>query len=260
MDRVDALYAFATQLGQTDNFGLVQVKDERYILLKSTEGQLIVIYFVDSPLSNNAIKKALRDNTMRGIFSLFVLDEALLPADGETSFIHPFINTMQTLFHGKVYAYHVSSDGVEVFSVQLRSEANNSKRAVYDPQINIEDLACGHVETSFPMQGFWGTVNFRAQVNYEAPKTRQRTHEYQRQQQRSGQANRGTETLNGGGSVRKAHYDALGLAINATEIQIKAAYRRLARQYHPDLNDSPAAKERMQQINLAYKELMRQFD
>ena len=34
---------------------------------------------------------------------------------------------------------------------------------------------------------------------------------------------------------------------------IKAAYRRLARLYHPDLNPRPEAAERMRAINAAYR-------
>ncbi|PJF41419.1 MAG: hypothetical protein CUN55_11760 [Phototrophicales bacterium] len=56
-----------------------------------------------------------------------------------------------------------------------------------------------------------------------------------------------------------SYYEILGVEVTATEEQIREAYRRLARQYHPDLNDSPAAKEHMQQINIAYRALMSRF-
>lgn len=55
-------------------------------------------------------------------------------------------------------------------------------------------------------------------------------------------------------------YEVLGVAVNATEEQIKAAYRELARKYHPDnYNGNPMAdlaKEKMQQINDAYDRIM----
>ncbi|HVW16288.1 MAG TPA: J domain-containing protein [Mucilaginibacter sp.] len=48
------------------------------------------------------------------------------------------------------------------------------------------------------------------------------------------------------------YYKILGLDKNATEKDIKGAYRKLARQYHPDLNpNDPEANKKFQQINEA---------
>jgi curved DNA-binding protein len=50
------------------------------------------------------------------------------------------------------------------------------------------------------------------------------------------------------------HYATLGLDRRCTLAQIRAAYRTLARQHHPDLNpDSPAAMARTQELNAAYE-------
>jgi molecular chaperone DnaJ len=48
-------------------------------------------------------------------------------------------------------------------------------------------------------------------------------------------------------------YDVLGVARTATPDEIKSAYRRLARQYHPDVNpDNPEAEEKFKEIGAAY--------
>ena len=48
------------------------------------------------------------------------------------------------------------------------------------------------------------------------------------------------------------YYSVLGVDKGATQDDIKKAYRRLARQYHPDLHpDDATAKEKFQQINEA---------
>jgi len=47
-------------------------------------------------------------------------------------------------------------------------------------------------------------------------------------------------------------YDTLGVGKNASDDEIKAAFRKLARQYHPDVNKSPDAEEKFKEINEAY--------
>lgn len=49
----------------------------------------------------------------------------------------------------------------------------------------------------------------------------------------------------------------LGLAPDATETEVKAAWRRLASQWHPDRNASAAAIARMQRINQAFEAIRR---
>ena len=49
-------------------------------------------------------------------------------------------------------------------------------------------------------------------------------------------------------------YDVLGVAKNASSKDIKSAYRKLAKQYHPDQKpDDPKAKERFAEIGQAYE-------
>jgi len=57
--------------------------------------------------------------------------------------------------------------------------------------------------------------------------------------------------------TRKDYHQILGVAPGATERQIKAAYRRLALRYHPDLNDAADAGEKFNEINRAYEFLLK---
>ena len=51
------------------------------------------------------------------------------------------------------------------------------------------------------------------------------------------------------------HYDALGVARDATAEEIKKAYRKLARKLHPDVNDAPDAQDRFKAVTHAYEVL-----
>ncbi|MCS7263374.1 MAG: molecular chaperone DnaJ [Armatimonadetes bacterium] len=56
--------------------------------------------------------------------------------------------------------------------------------------------------------------------------------------------------------VKRDYYEVLGVSKNATEKEIKQAYRRLVRKYHPDLNpNSKEAEERFKEIQEAYEVL-----
>ncbi|KAF5776972.1 putative Heat shock protein DnaJ, cysteine-rich domain superfamily [Helianthus annuus] len=51
------------------------------------------------------------------------------------------------------------------------------------------------------------------------------------------------------------YYSTLGVSKSATSKDIKSAYRKLARQYHPDVNKEPGATEKFKEISAAYEVL-----
>ena len=50
--------------------------------------------------------------------------------------------------------------------------------------------------------------------------------------------------------ARRDHYDVLGVPRSADADQIKSAYRKLARKYHPDVNKSAGAADKFKEATI----------
>ncbi len=56
-------------------------------------------------------------------------------------------------------------------------------------------------------------------------------------------------------ATTRDYYDILGVPKGATDEDVKKAFRKLAQQWHPDVNTSPEADEQFKEINEAYQVL-----
>ena len=52
--------------------------------------------------------------------------------------------------------------------------------------------------------------------------------------------------------AKRDYYEVLGLKKGASKDDIKSAYRKLAKKYHPDINKEPGAEEKFKEVQEAY--------
>ena len=54
---------------------------------------------------------------------------------------------------------------------------------------------------------------------------------------------------------KRDYYETLGVSRDASEEEVRRAFRRLALEYHPDRNNDESAEEQFKEINEAYQVL-----
>lgn len=172
---------------------------------------------------------------------LIIVNRDLLPEAGEVLYDRPlWLQILHALYYGRVYAY---TDTGTLMAMHLERRSDGAYVVSYCPHaihlgtLRASEIDCLHKQFS----GHYRIAMFGESAWWKGQRT------YEQKQERTYQPPPKQE-------VTKADYFQLfGVRRNVTEAELKSAYRRLARQYHPDLCSLPDATERMQEINLAYE-------
>lgn len=192
----------------------------------------IMVYVLAGELSVGFIKRTLNSNTNVDRYTLYIVSLDLITHDGKTALMTEALSLMLQAFGDKVYAYTEANGTVRIVTVNISPSGALSIGA----PVNLSELS-----------GDYATFNNKhiLGVRKIAAFARRDPH------------------IDIEPTVDEAvlpFYELLDVPPGATLEQIKIAYRRKARQHHPDADKSPGATERMQQINDAYAHILDQFN
>ncbi|MBW4437950.1 MAG: J domain-containing protein [Pleurocapsa minor GSE-CHR-MK-17-07R] len=209
------------------------------VLFQLTTGQQVSAHFIDSALPLYEIRGVLADNASRNIATLYVLwADMMLPSDGQLYVPDDWMEGLFTLYNSSIYAYEIYSNEAYIFPVHFRGEGVR-RLAQFGSTVSFAGLGARRVKTHLPgLHGEWLVADFGG-ISGTA-------HDDLREQ--------------AGQSRLSEQYALLGLAPGASALEIRSAYRHLARRFHPDLNAEAEANEAMLKLNAAYESLLRALD
>ena len=261
-------------------------------------GKRVAIYVVNRAIRLPEIRERLEFNTSRRMHTLFILDGRMMPAENADVEPPYWMAALHALTHGRVYAYWCEGREVTIRPVHMDWKWGSDPRtAEYGPAVELSSLRAettlctskyitGHYATADFGEGqFWkkrDPMDHRQykyswrQWTYSNPR-KQRTEEPREEWEpwedfnqhygdvggyesfrnyRSRQKQQDRKTTY---TVTTREYAVLGLTSTASYDEVKRAYRRKARENHPDMH--PTEKEkytaRMAEINAAFEAITR---
>ncbi len=215
------------------------------VIAELVTGETVIMHLVERLMPLSEIKTTLAEDNAAMRHTLFILwGDMLLPPENRVYLPDDWMEALYTLYDGKIYGYDSYAQYTSVFPVYFEDHGQGFQRYIrYGTAINVAHLRADFIRTDQRhISGFWRVADF------EPPASKEARQEAQQRVRLSADRN-----------TMAAYYAMLKIAQGADRQTVRRAYRKLARQYHPDLNRATEAKEQMQQINEAYRRIMQQL-
>lgn len=234
--RAQVLSYLLSHLRKARSVKAVRMVDDYTIRVKMHLEEVVHIYYVDSPLTVAAISRRMEKDTYRNIHTLFILSAELLPAHRTMYQPNEAMRLLFDIYNGFLYVGRVTPRGVQINRVHIDDDAC----LIFGAEVEVENLSCDYTAVDSPhLSGVRNIADFE-KAYYHADSFTGGVSSYQRH-------------------PLQEYYDVLEVTVDADASAIKRAYRRKAHQNHPDRDPSPEATARMQRINEAYAEIMKQW-
>jgi hypothetical protein len=279
----EAKRGFAAQIAAIPSVRSCLIDREADFVARTWSATVTHLVLLPELVKARHLRRIVGDNSRIGIGTLFMLHTAAVPLDGQKLFPAETLLALHALHHDKIYTYAEHATGLTIGQVHFRSYGRTDEYETwYGPTVEIRHLPSFRVWVKTPaaIKGDWLMASFGSEAFWKhADYTMGR--DAMRRQQRGGFTHRVTWSdagWNGGGGhvtdedapprphshgptaasgpARRLEfcYARLGLTGGASSDEVKAAYRRLARELHPDVSALPKdeAEHRFKLLHEAY--------
>lgn len=239
--RSDTYTASAHLIWHLKYYGVVaQIQEDGgdIILLDLVAGQRVMIHLIDQAITLSEIRDNLDRASQQNVYTLYTFwCDMLLPPEGKPYLMDDWMEVLLDLHKGVLYGFEVAGRHVYFFPLYFEGEGR-LKVARFGDIVDYAALNAYETQANTPFLSGWYRI-----AGFTANAHQQKRPRYQPQQ-----------------APLEAAFALLGLHPSADFEAVKAAYRRLARAAHPDVNTSASATEEMQRLNAAYALLTRHFN
>jgi len=222
------------------------------VVVETWMGSRLYVYLVEKELKSRDIKNTLKHNTGTSVGTLYILNQALLPQNGQTVQLKDWQDDLRVLHSGAIYGYGVIEDALKIIQVNF-TETNRRDiyKCWYAKEFPFDVVSVRRRQFNGTIKGTWyvgdiASPQFKRRINNE------------RAQQRFHYRTRQTHEINISPVDRlRTAYLLLEIEVGAGEKAVKDAFRKLAMKYHPDVSDQPKqeAESRFKEIKEAYDEI-----
>jgi DnaJ-domain-containing protein 1 len=218
-------------------------------------GVIVNIYVLQDAIKPRTIRQILQHDTSQGIGSMFIIAPHLAPAPG-AQFVPPeWMMNIHALIHERLYAYPPENREMGLIQIHLeRIDATERYEAIYGPQLVMDRLHYGRITIKQrAIKGYWLTAHFGP-----APFWQQERRRFYVPPPRSHSTNGSVPPPTPGGRQKtelERSYEILGVHLNATQEEVKTAFRRQVFNVHPDVSALPKiiAEEKFRMLAEAYE-------
>jgi hypothetical protein len=217
-------------------------------------GEPVTVHLMERDIDVDYIADMLGDDSRRKRASMFILwSSMLLPDDGMLYQPYDWMMALLALYGDKIYGFDVYATNVSMFPVYFTREPDTALYHIrYGDPIEMNRIGAETIHAQSYVRGTWRIVDFE-----EGRRIRPASSSGKKRENANNDEASRFDHIRGDRNPMWVYYDLLGVTAKDNADAVRRAYRILAMKYHPDLNTSPEATEHMQQINMAYTQIMK---